>query len=78
MARHSTRFSNSPRLSPEQAARQGGISQQAIAMLGVPEAIAFLNGHDAELGGRPLDLAIASAQGLEAAQRRLADIASGS
>lgn len=78
MARHSNRFSNSPRLSPEQAARQGGISQQAIATLGAPEAIAFLNGHDAELGGRPLDLAIASAQGLEAAQRRLADIASGS
>lgn len=71
MARKSYKFTNGPRLSPEQAARQGGISQRAIAMLGAEQAIAFLNGHDAELGGRPLDLAIESVQGLETAQRRL-------
>ncbi|MET0248663.1 MAG: hypothetical protein ABW164_02920 [Sphingobium sp.] len=75
MARQSHRFSNGPRLSPEQAARQGGISRQAIALLGGPDAIAFLNGHDAELGGRPLDLAIESVNGLEAAQQRLNAIA---
>lgn len=76
MARQTSRFNNGPRLSPEQAARQGGISRQAIALLGGPDAIAFLNGHDAELGGRPLDLAIKSAQGLEAAQQRLHILAS--
>lgn len=75
MARNSHRFSNGPKLSPEQAARQGGISRQAIAMLGAERAIAFLNGHDAQLGGRPLDLAIESAEGLATAQRRLDDVA---
>jgi len=43
----------------------------AIARLGAQDAIAFLNGDDAQLGGRPLDLAIESAEGLRAAEQRL-------
>lgn len=73
MARQSGRYSNGPRLSPEQAARQGRISQLAIARLGTQGAIAFLNGNDEKLGGRPLDLAIKSAEGLRVAEQCLED-----
>ncbi len=73
MTRHSNKFGNRPRLSPEQAARQGRISQLAIAQLGAQNAILFLNGHDEKLGGRPLDFAIASVEGLEAAEQLLLD-----
>lgn len=73
MARRSGRYSSGPRLSPEQAARQGRISQLAIARLGATDAIAFLNGNDEKLGGRPLDLAIDSIEGLRAAEERLED-----
>ena len=66
-----------PRLSPEEAARQGRASQLAFATLRQPAAvIAFLNTHDEALGGRPLDLAIASADGLSAVERALAERAS--
>ncbi|WP_375195878.1 hypothetical protein [Sphingobium sp.] len=73
MARQSGRHSNGPRLSQEQAARQGRITQLAIARLGAQDAIAFLNGNDEKLGGRPLDLAIESVEGLRAAGQRLED-----
>lgn len=73
MARQSGRYSNAPRLSAEQAARQGRISQLAIARLGPQGAIAFLNGNDEKLGGRPLDLAIKSAEGLRVAEQCLED-----
>lgn len=71
MARQSSKHFSGPRLSPEQAARQGRISQLAIARLGPQDAIAFLNGKDEKLGGRPLDLAIESIDGLREAERRL-------
>ncbi|WP_218036724.1 hypothetical protein [Sphingobium sp. EM0848] len=71
MARQSGRHFNGPRLSPEQAARQGRISQLAIARLGAQDAIAFLNGNDEKLGGRPLDLAIESFEGLRTVEQRL-------
>lgn len=71
MARQSNRYFSGPRLSPEQAARQGRISQRAIARLGPQGAIAFLNNNDEKLGGRPLDLAIESNEGLRAAEQRL-------
>lgn len=71
MTRHNSKFGNRPRLSPEEAARQGRISQAAIAHLGAQAAIAFLNGHDDALGGRPIDLAIASVEGLAAAEQSL-------
>jgi hypothetical protein len=60
-----------PRLSTEQAVRQGRISQLAFVALGQAGAIAFLNGHDDELGGRPLDLAVKSAEGLAAVEYAL-------
>lgn len=73
MARQSGRFSSGPRLSPEQAARQGRISQIVIARLGATAAIDFLNGYDEKLGGRPLELAIDSVEGLRAVEERLED-----
>lgn len=51
-------------LSRDEARRQGDISQLAfLSMGGRDPAIAFLNGDDAELGGRPLALATASVEG---------------
>ncbi len=53
------------RLTPEQASRQGQVATTAFRLFGGRDAaMAFLNGHDDDLGGRPLDLAIASAEGL--------------
>lgn len=54
-----------PRLAPDQAARQGRVSRLAFEALREPMAvIAFLNTHDEMLGGRPIDLAVAGADGL--------------
>lgn len=65
---------DAPRLTPEQAERQGRASRLAIDVLRKPEAvIAFLNTHDDAIGGRPIDIAIASAEGLLAVERLLAD-----
>jgi hypothetical protein len=57
-----------PRLSADEAARQGRVSKLAFEKLGQPDAIAFLNGHSDALGGRPIDLAVASAEGLAAVE----------
>jgi len=62
-----------PRLSPESAERQGRVTLLAWKMLGGRDAaIAFLNNHDDTLGGRPLDLAVASAAGCEAVEQAIA------
>ena len=56
---------DSPRLSAEEAARQGRATNLAFAAFGTAEAtMAFLNGHDETLDGRPIDLAVASVDGL--------------
>lgn len=60
------------RLSADQADRQGRVSRLALDTLGPADAIAFLNAHDDGLGGRPLDLAIASTDGFAAVERALA------
>lgn len=61
------------RLAPDQAARQGLVSRLAFETLGQPAAvIAFLNTHDEALGGRPIDLAVASEDGLLSVKRALA------
>ncbi len=61
------------RLTPDQATRQGQVATGAFRHFGDRDrAMAFLNGHDATLGGRPLDLAIASADGLAACEAALA------
>jgi hypothetical protein len=68
------RKANAERLSSASARRQGDITTLALTLLGREPAIAFLNGDNAELGARPLDLAIASEEGrarVEAALGRL-------
>jgi uncharacterized protein (DUF2384 family) len=63
----------SPRLSAEEADRQGRVTLLAFRMLGGrDQAIDFLNTHDPVLEGRPLDLAVASAAGLEAVEQAIA------
>jgi uncharacterized protein (DUF2384 family) len=62
------------RLSPESAARQGRVTTLAWQKLGGLEGAAdFLNNHDEALGGRPLDLAVASADGLAAVENAIAE-----
>jgi hypothetical protein len=64
---------NQPRLSKEEAERQGLATRCAWESFPEQgEAIAFLNAHDDELGGRPIDLAIASASGLAAVEQAIA------
>ena len=63
---------NAVKLSPEQADRQGRIARSAWTALGSRDAVvAFLNTHDDALGGRPLDLAVASAEGLTAVEQAM-------
>lgn len=60
------------RLTPEAAERQGRAARLAWESFGSREAaIAFLNTHDEALGGRPIDLAVASVAGLASVERRL-------
>ncbi|MEI9926652.1 MAG: antitoxin Xre/MbcA/ParS toxin-binding domain-containing protein [Sphingomonas sp.] len=64
---------DSVRLSPDAAARQGRAATLAWETFGNRERmIEFLNTHDAALGGRPIDLAVASAEGLHAVEQLLA------
>ena len=62
------RKSTTARLSDDCAKRQGRVARIAFEMLGRDGATSFLNAHDEGLGGRPLDLAIASADGLAAVE----------
>lgn len=63
---------NGPRLSPEEADRQGRISWLAFDKLGQVNAIAFLNTHDEGLGGRPLDIAIKDNAGFATVEAAIA------
>lgn len=60
------------RLEPASAERQGRVARLAFEALGRDAATAFLNGFDDALGGRPLDLAVASAEGLRAVEQAIA------
>ena len=62
-ASHWKRRPKTTPIAPDQARRQGEITQLAFLLLGRERAIAFLNTEHAELGGRPLALATASAEG---------------
>jgi uncharacterized protein (DUF2384 family) len=63
------------RLSPEAAARQGRAATLAFEKFRDSAAVvAFLNTHDDALGGRPIDLAVESAVGLEAVEAVLAGL----
>ena len=62
-----------PRLSPREAERQGEAVRMALNKLREPgAATAFLNSAHDGLGGRPLDLAIASDEGLRLVAAELA------
>lgn len=70
--RHFRRPFNAVRLAPDAAARQGRAATLAWEKFRDSAAVAaFLNTHDEELGARPIDLAVASAAGLEAVERML-------
>ena len=61
------------RLSPEAAARQGKAATAAFLALKDRDAmVAFLNTHDDALGGRPIDLAVESVEGLATVKKALA------
>ena len=64
---------SSARMPADSAERQGRVTTLAWRLLGGrDEAMAFLNNHDEMLGGRPLDLAVASVEGCEAVERAIA------
>ena len=69
------RKANAQRLPPADARRQGEITQLAFLLLGRDAAIAFLNTAHAGLGGRPLDLAIASDEGRNSVEAELGRLA---
>ena len=61
------------RLSPEAAARQGKAATLAFEKFRDSAAVvAFLNTHNDALGGRPIDLAVESPEGLAAVTALLA------
>jgi hypothetical protein len=62
---------------PGHAARQGDIASLAFQTLGKDGAIAFLNGENAELGGRPIAIATQSAAGEEIVRAELERLAPG-
>lgn len=62
-----------PILSRDEGVRQGRAVRSAQAALGSVEAVrAFLNSHDEALSGRPIDLAVASEDGLIAVEAAIA------
>ena len=64
---------NAPRLSREEMIRQGRIVNVAQAALAdIASVRAFLNTHHDGLQGRPIDLAVASQDGLLAAEAAVA------
>lgn len=60
------------RLPADSIARQGQVATLAFLKLGREDATAFLNTFDEALGARPLDLAVASAEGLRAVEEAIA------
>lgn len=66
------RKSDAPKLTSEEASRQGKVARLAYEKMPAGAAITFLNSHQAALGGRPIDLAVESAVGLLAVERAIA------
>ena len=64
-------------LAPDAVERQSRVTLLAWNLLGADAAIAFLNAYHASLDGRPLDLAVASADGCDAVELAIAAYASG-
>lgn len=64
--------SSVPKLSPDKLKRQSLITHLACSLFRDPgEAIGFLNRGSESLGGRPLDIATASAEGYTAVEQAL-------
>lgn len=66
------RRSDRPKLTPDAAGRQGRVTKLALEALGKDEAIAYLNLDSVTLGGRPLDLATGSVDGLRQVEMDIA------
>lgn len=60
------------RLPADSAVRQGRVATLAFEKLGRDAATEFLNTFDEALGARPLDLAVASDDGLRAVEQAIA------
>jgi hypothetical protein len=60
------------KLSDVEARRQSRVTKLALDRLGAPAAIAFLNAHQDDLPGRPIQIAVASEEGLRSIERLLA------
>lgn len=74
MSGHFRKRSDAPRLTREEMVRQGRIVNVAQAALADIVAVrSFLNSHHDGLGGRPIDLAVASDAGLLAAEAAIAE-----
>jgi len=66
-----------PVLSPDEGRRQGRAVRAAQALGDVEAVRAFLNTPHETLGGRPLDLAVASDAGLAAVEAAIAEASAG-
>lgn len=74
-SRAKVRWSDRPKLSAAAASRQGEAAKLAFEALGGRDAaIAYLNTVCGKLGGRPLDIAVGSVDGLGRVARALANI----
>lgn len=63
----------SARLTAAASRRQSETTRMAMMLLGREAAIEFMNAHDEGLGGRPIDLAIASDEGRSRVELTLSD-----
>lgn len=76
--RSNHRWSDRPKLAPDAASRQGQVTKLAFEAFGDKDpAIAYLNMDSQALGGRPLDIATESAEGLKRVERDIAAHKSG-
>jgi hypothetical protein len=67
-----------PKLSPESAKRQGEITHLAFNLLGgSAPTLSFLNDENAELGGRPIDIAMIDAEGFARVEQVIRKMAAG-
>jgi uncharacterized protein (DUF2384 family) len=66
------------KLSADEANRQGRVVRIAFEVMGRDASRAFLNEPDEALGGRPLDVATASAAGMQAVEAAIAARGAGS
>lgn len=60
------------KLSDGEAMRQSRVTKLALDKLGASAAIVFLNGQLDDLSGRPIQIAVASEEGLQSIERLLA------